>query len=293
MAQHTSVGRPSTVGEFLAGVAGRSFTLALLGDVVLSGTQSAHDAWGSLLPLLLASDVRVCSLECAIAPARTQCGSALCRTQAVAAATVLSAARFQAVACANDHALDRGLDGMESTLSALSASGIACAGLGSNAAAACGAARFEVSVPGDIELLRVSLLAFADLGVSRGGEWAARNHHIGGIAVLDPADADSALVLQQAIALERAAGAELIIVAPHWGASDASQVRGGRSVEASSHKHVTGAPLNPPHTRRHPPRTFLLHMQQQARAQTLSSARRRSSHWEWRSCRDSTPLLHS
>ena len=205
------------------------FTVALLGNTMLarlidethpSFPRTSTSVWGEpLVRRLLDADVRVTSLEC-----RASSRASMPRV----AVSCLNRV-FDAVSLANSHALDGGVLGLEETMSALDAVGIVHAGAGADAAAAFSGRRFEVSLPATLcpEVmvplpLRVSLLSFADPRNALDGDGTAHAHGLAGIACLEVSDsmmASSLAAVKSAITHERAAGAELIILAPHWGAS--------------------------------------------------------------------------
>ena len=106
-------------------------TLALTGDVMLGrGVNEAlramrpEEAWGDTMPLLLAADLRIINLECAI----TEHEQMWARTPKVfhfradpQAVEVLRAARVNACSLANNHTLDFEEDGLLDTLRHLEA----------------------------------------------------------------------------------------------------------------------------------------------------------------------------
>ncbi|HEX3000404.1 MAG TPA: CapA family protein [Armatimonadota bacterium] len=190
------------------------FTLALTGDVMLGrGVNEAlhhlrpEEPWGDTLPLLLAADLRVINLECAL----TASTRPWMRTPKVfhfranpAAVRVLQAARIDACALANNHTLDYEETGLLDTLACLDATGIGHAGAGKDAAAAAQ----PCLLPGTLALLSFT---------ANEPDWAAGPDHPGinylptslAPAVLDRVSAASTTA--------RAAGAETILFSNHWG----------------------------------------------------------------------------
>ena len=102
-----------------------------------------------------------------------------------------------------EHALDKGYDGLAVTISEMTARGIAHTG------AAIEKAR-DPGVVGSIEGVQVAVLGFT-YGLSEEGEKAASAGEQEAVARLEMER------MEQDIRMARAAGAEVLIVTPHWG----------------------------------------------------------------------------
>lgn len=122
---------------------------------------------------------------------------------------VLRAAAIDCCSLANNHVLDWGPVGLTDTLSTLSASGIASAGAGTNAASAWQPANLNA---GDS---RVQVYACADSSSGVPDDWAADTDHAG-VALLPDLSVDSARRLAANILPRRQAG-DRVVVSLHWG----------------------------------------------------------------------------
>ncbi len=123
--------------------------IALTGDVMLGRLVNDHvvqhaelppvHAWGTVLPLLQAADVRLINLECVIST-RGQpwhpATKAFHFRAAPRAIDVLTAASINGVTLANNHTLDYGWEALEECLAVLDHAGIAHAGAGKDLPAA-------------------------------------------------------------------------------------------------------------------------------------------------------------
>ena len=215
-------GNPTSEDTFPVSLAsnrtGRSSVrIALLGDVMLGrgvaariGRREPTDFWGDLRPILLASDLVVANLECAI----TEHGSRWSRTpkrfhfrSPPAAVDVLLAGGIRAVSLANNHVLDYEEEGLRETLASLETAGIAHAGAGEDLTRA----REPAIV--DADDLRVAIVAFTDNAPG----WAATRDragisHLRFLPSPRPLDA-----VRSAVRRARAHGARFVILSLHWG----------------------------------------------------------------------------
>ncbi len=167
-----------------------------------------EEPWGDLLPTLLAADLRLANLECALtrrARPWTRTFKAFhFRADPRRALDVLRAARVDAVSLANNHVLDFEEEGLFDTLRALDSARIAHAGAGGTLDTAMNAAL----LPG-----RVALISATD----NEPDWEAGPRRPGVFYLpvsLEPEVLDAAAL---AIARARAAGAEFVVFANHWG----------------------------------------------------------------------------
>jgi len=181
-------------------------TVAAIGDVGLVGgareraRREGHDApFRALAPALHAADLAFANLEMPfgraawIEPMRT---AEFWQDAEVAAG--LARAGVRVVSLANNHTMDCGVRGLERTLEACRAAGLAVVGAGADLAAARVPARLEVRG------LRVVVLAYA----ATHGD-AARGDRAG----VAPLDAE---VIREDLARWRPE-AEVLIVSAHWG----------------------------------------------------------------------------
>lgn len=189
-------------------------TLAIVGDVMLGrlvsreiGRRAPESFWGDTLPVLLGADAVVANLECAIS-AR---GREWDRTPKVFhfravpdAIEVLKAARVSYVSLANNHVLDFGEEALADTLALLDGAGIAHAGAGANLAEARRAARFAAGG------LTVAAFSITD----NEPPFAATGARPGTCHV-DPEG--QPWPTSEAIATERTAGADIVLVSAHLG----------------------------------------------------------------------------
>ncbi len=149
----------------------------------------------------------------------------------------LAHAGIDVASLANNHIRNAGSTGVGQTARAVKAAGIAPVGAGRNATAARRPASFSV------EGVRVAILAYDDVDVATAGATRTR----AGAAPLDlrRCRAD--------IAAARSAGADVVIVAPHWGTEYTSHptarqrhqaaalIHAGADVILGSHSHWAGA----------------------------------------------------
>jgi len=190
--------------------------IAIVGDVMLGrlvsreiGQRSPESFWGDTLPLLRGADAVVANLECAIS-AR---GAEWSRTPKVfhfraapAAIEVLKAAGVSYVSLANNHVLDYGEEALLDTLDLLDEAGIARAGAGRDLAEAKRAAQFAAG------RLRV-----ADFSITDNEPPFAATASSPGTCHVDPAHDAGGWPTAEAIAAERAAGVDLVLVSAHLG----------------------------------------------------------------------------
>lgn len=191
--------------------------IALAGDVMLGRnvaraieTAPPEHVWGDLLPELLACDLRVVNLECAVArpgvhPPWTP-PKAFHFLAGPRATDVLNAAAIDLVTLANNHTLDFREGALLETLERLEAAGIAYAGAGRDAREARRAARLQT------ESSSVAVLAFTD----NEPRWEARDDRPGVHYVPVRLDDPRATVLRHAVT-EAAESADFVLVAGHWG----------------------------------------------------------------------------
>ncbi|MGE5319691.1 MAG: CapA family protein [Hyphomicrobiaceae bacterium] len=198
------------------------FTLVLLGDVMLGrGVDAAlrhmrpHDMWGDVLPHLLQADLRIANLECAL----TRHAQPWTRSRKMfhfradpGAARFLQAARIDACALANNHVLDFEERGLHDTLRTLDAAGIRHAGAGVDLAAAAAPALLEVRGAAPC---RVALLACTD----NQPDFAAGAQHPGTNYLEVALETATLARVGDSIAQARAAGADRVVWASHWGAN--------------------------------------------------------------------------
>jgi poly-gamma-glutamate capsule biosynthesis protein CapA/YwtB (metallophosphatase superfamily) len=189
-------------------------TLALTGDVMLGrGVNEAlramrpEEAWGDTLPLLLAADLRIINLECAI----TEHEQMWSRTPKVFhfradphAVEVLRAARVDACSLANNHTLDFEEEGLLDTLRHLDEAGIRYTGAGRNLEEAGRPALLQYGV---------ALVAFTDneppfaAGLERPG-----TNYL-------PISTEPRVLrrVEEEITAARETGAETVVFSNHWG----------------------------------------------------------------------------
>lgn len=187
----------------------------LLGDVMLGRDAGAEiprrdpaSFWGDTRDLLLAADLVIANLECAITTSEETGTPKLFHFGAPPGAVdVLAAGGVRAVTLANDHILDRGERGLRDTLRYLGEAGIAWTGAGEDGAAA---ARPAVV---DARGTRVGLLGFTD----NMPEWAAGPARAGVNYLPIGADGEALERLRRGVDDARAAGADLVVLSLHWG----------------------------------------------------------------------------
>ena len=198
----------------------RLFSLSLLGDLQLgrlvgealaSGDASPAGVWGSTLPILRASDCVVANLECALTTHKsmwTRSPKAFhFKAPPGPGVACLRAAGVRAVSLANNHSLDWEVPGMQETMRVLDAAGIARAGVGMQLP--------EAQAPGWLTAagVRIALLSISD----HPSDWGA-TYEEPGINLFDPfPSADALAWARQAAAAARAGGADLVILAAHYG----------------------------------------------------------------------------
>jgi len=192
-------------------------TIALLGDVMLG--RGVRDAlrkvepaavWGSILPVLRSADAVVANLECAI----TRHRGPWRRTRKVfhfradpGAIDVLTTARIRCVSLANNHSLDFEVEGLRETLGLLDAAGILHVGAGRNLDEA------RAPVVFDAGGLKVGVLGATDNEPA----FAAASARPGTHYLPIEGEPNAAHMLEEPIAQARAAGAQIVILALHWG----------------------------------------------------------------------------
>ena len=191
--------------------------IALAGDVMLGRNvaraieaRPPEHVWGDVLPELLACDVRIVNLECAIARPgvhpRWTPPKAFHFLAGPRATDVLNAAAIDLVTLANNHTLDFGEGGLLETLERLEAAGIAYAGAGRDAREARRPARLRAGSSS------VAVLAFTD----NEPRWEAADDRPGVHYVPVRPEDSRAAALRRAVA-ESAKSDDLVLVAGHWG----------------------------------------------------------------------------
>jgi poly-gamma-glutamate capsule biosynthesis protein CapA/YwtB (metallophosphatase superfamily) len=195
----------------------RATTMAFIGDLIFDKRCSAaaeagrpQDVWGDVLPLLRGVDAVIANLEVPLTnwPQRWQRTFKPVRLRAVpAAVNLLSAANIAFVNFANNHTLDREVEGLAETLRLLDGAGIARAGAGLDGEEAARPALFQVAgtTIGAIGLTD-NTPAFA-AGPGRPGS----NH----MRIDDDAETMGRIAAQ--VHGLRAAGARTVILSAHWG----------------------------------------------------------------------------
>ena len=192
-------------------------TIALLGDVMLGRgvrdalrTAEPSAVWGSVLPVLQAADAVVANLECAITrhrgPWRRTSKVFHFRADPVAI-DVLAAARVRCVNLANNHSLDFEVEGLLETLDLLDAAGIAHVGAGRNLDAA------RAPVVLDVAGLKIAVVGATDNEPA----FAAGADRPGTHYLPIEGEPDAARALEEPVVQARGAGADIVILALHWG----------------------------------------------------------------------------
>jgi poly-gamma-glutamate synthesis protein (capsule biosynthesis protein) len=195
-----------------------SFTLVATGDVLLHPRlwEQAHaDAvaaggdgydFGPLLagvaPIVRTADVAVCHLETPLAPAGGPFLGYPSFSVPPEIAPALAATGYDACSTASNHTFDGGAAGIDRTLGALDAAGIRHAGSARTPAEAAALTLIPVRAGVDVALLSYTF-GFNGVPAPGGEDWRANR--------IDPAR-----ILADA-ARARAAGAEVVVVALHWG----------------------------------------------------------------------------
>lgn len=195
----------------------RSFTLVAAGDVLLHSPlwrQAEADAaavggagydFGPLLagvaPSVSTADLAICHLETPLAPPEGPASGYPVFSVPPEIAPALAATGFDACTTASNHVYDKGADGIDRTLATLDAAGIRHAGSARDPAEA------GRTVVLEVRGVRVALLSytysFNGIPAPRGEEW--RSNPIEEARIL----ADAARARQE--------GAEVVVVALHWG----------------------------------------------------------------------------
>jgi poly-gamma-glutamate capsule biosynthesis protein CapA/YwtB (metallophosphatase superfamily) len=192
----------------------RMATLALTGDVMLGrGVNDTlrvarpAEPWGDVLPLLLAADLRLINLECAITVQRRPWS----RTPKVfhfradpLAVEVLKAARVNACSLANNHTLDFEEKGLLDTLEHLEAAGIRYAGAGRNLEEAARPVLLEGGL---------AVVAFTD----NEPPFAAGPGRPGTNYLPVSTEPEVLRRVEEAIGAARDAGARTVVFSNHWG----------------------------------------------------------------------------
>ncbi|MGF6782314.1 CapA family protein [Paraburkholderia sp. GAS334] len=125
-------------------------------------------------------------------------------------APVLSAAKIDCCALANNHVLDWGYRGLKETLNALRSAGIHTAGAGQDDVEAAAPALIELAGGG-----RVMIFAFATECSGVGADWAAERGRPG-VNRLPDLSADTVCTIAAQVRAVRQA-ADIVIVSIHWG----------------------------------------------------------------------------
>ncbi|MXY78939.1 MAG: CapA family protein [Chloroflexi bacterium] len=211
------------------------FLIIWAGDTLLGDAAQPHlDQRGYAWPFAqladaLAADFTVVNLEGPITADATPWdpGQRWSYNAQPESAAALAAAGVDAAGMANNHALDRGPEGVSATVDALAAAGLIGFGAGRDPAAK---QPLLIETPHGV----VGVVAFeADVDFER----RATTHRAGTIAPTAPAVA-------RGIALARAAGARWVVAFVHWGenytAVDEAQRRAARRFAAAGYDLVVG-----------------------------------------------------
>lgn len=198
--------------------------LAFVGDVMLGRLVNRQlksvppgFPWGDTLPVLARADIRFANLECVLADGGApQPGKVFHFRSDVRNVAVLSAAAIDAVALANNHVLDYGLDAFRETLPALDRCGILHAGAGPDLEAALRPAIRRVGPAA------VGLIAFTD----NQPDWEAGPQRPGVYYVpVGERQRDDARVRDLLALVRRTrARADLLVVSAHWGGNWGAEV---------------------------------------------------------------------
>jgi poly-gamma-glutamate synthesis protein (capsule biosynthesis protein) len=188
--------------------------LVLAGDVMLGRgvdealtTMRPSEVWGDLLPHFRDADARIVNLECALTRSKRRWERApkvFHFRAAPSAVAVLQAAGIDACSLANNHVLDFEEVGLLETLDTLDRAGIRHAGAGRDLAAA----RRPALIAGG----RVALLSITD---NEPGFAAEANRP--GVNFFATAGTRALDWIERAAASARRAGAEIVVLASHWG----------------------------------------------------------------------------
>jgi len=196
----------------------RTFTLVATGDVLLhtplwdqaradaavAGHPGGHDfrpMLAGIQPVVSGADVAICHMETPVAPAGGPFSSYPSFSVPPEIAPALAATGYDACTTASNHTYDRGADGVKRTLDALDAAGIRHAGSARTPQEA------TTTTLLDVDGVRLGLLSYTYgfNGIPAPGGETWRSNPIDGRRIL--ADA----------ALARRRGAEVVVVALHWG----------------------------------------------------------------------------
>lgn len=189
-------------------------TLALTGDLLVHEPVAARahrwaggsgydfrPAFARVRPILSAADLAVCHLETPVARAGGPLSYYPSFSVPREIVPAIRAAGYDTCTTASNHTIDRGLDGVRSTLDALDAAGLRHVGSARSAAEA------DRPVVYAVHGIRIGHLAYTyglnGQHLPPGAPWAVR--------LIDPGR-----VLADAAALRRA-GAEFVLVSLHWG----------------------------------------------------------------------------
>ncbi len=196
----------------------RTFTLVATGDVLLhtalwdqasadaaaAGRPGAHD-FGPMLagirPVVSAADVAICHLETPVAPPGGPFSSYPSFSVPPEIAPALAATGYDACTTASNHTYDRGAEGVNRTLDALDAAGIRHAGSARTPQEA------GTTTLLDVDGVTVALLSytFGFNGIPAPGGETWRSNPIDERRILTDAN------------VARRRGAEVVVVALHWG----------------------------------------------------------------------------
>ncbi len=192
-------------------------TLALAGDVMLGRVVNdimlrcgVAYPWGDVLPVIRSADLFLVNLECALTAHTNRWFGAEPKPfhfrAEPGAVETLQLAGVNFASLANNHIGDFGPEGLLETIAVLDRAGIAHAGAGPTAAAACAPARLTAKG------CRVGVVAFAD----HPEEWAATETAPGlnyAPVSLSPAD----LEYVEPVLADARRQADLLICSYHWG----------------------------------------------------------------------------
>jgi poly-gamma-glutamate synthesis protein (capsule biosynthesis protein) len=212
-----AAGSPAAGSPAPAAPAPRTFSLVATGDVLLHPPlwrQAAGDGGGpmdftaqlaGIRPAVSEADLALCHLETPLAPAGGPYRGYPAFSAPPQVVAALAATGFDACSTASNHSFDQGAAGIDRTLDALDRAGIAHAGTARSPAEA--AAVRVLEVPTTAGPVRVGLLSytFGTNGVAAPGGQTWRGNLI-----------DEARILRDA-ATARRQGAEVTVVALHWG----------------------------------------------------------------------------
>lgn len=192
----------------------RSFTLVAAGDVLLHSPlwrQALTDGGGGaydfapllagIAPTVAGANLAICHLETPLAPPGGPYSSYPVFSVPPEIATALATTGFDACTTASNHTYDKGADGIDRTLNSLDAAGIAHAGSARTPEEA--GAITLLPVNGATVALLSYAYGFNGIPAPRGEVW--RSNEI-----------DEARILADA-ARARQAGADVVVVALHWG----------------------------------------------------------------------------